>query len=103
MADTVRATVTLAVTLVVAMGLVAALAVLLLGGGPGGAMATLLDFLLAAGLLRLSQTQTWAAIAVAALTVVIRKVVAAGFLRSRQVVAGGAGPGLRPWRRRSRR
>lgn len=69
-----------AVPLVGVMGLAAALAFLLLGGGPKAAMAVLLDFLLAAGLLRLSQAQTWAAILVAAVTMVIRKVVAAGFL-----------------------
>ncbi|SNR92446.1 hypothetical protein SAMN05216276_1001243 [Streptosporangium subroseum] len=67
------------VTLIVAAGLVCALAVLLAGGGPRTAMAVLLDLLLAAGLLRLSLAQTWTAIAVAALTVVIRKVAIAGF------------------------
>jgi hypothetical protein len=67
------------VTLIVAAGLVCALAVLLAGGGPRTAMAVLLDFLLAAGLLRLSMAQTWTAIAVAALTGVIRKVAVAGF------------------------
>ncbi|MEV4184830.1 hypothetical protein AB0J28_25745 [Streptosporangium canum] len=71
-----------AAVLVVVMGLVAALAALLRGGGPGGAMAVLLDFLVAAGLLRLSLAQTWTAIAVAALTIVIRKVVVAGFALS---------------------
>ncbi|WP_371779656.1 hypothetical protein [Streptosporangium subroseum] len=67
------------VTLIVTAGLACALAVLLAGGGPRTAMAVLLDFLLAAGLLRLSMAQTWTAIAVAALTVVIRKVAIAGF------------------------
>jgi hypothetical protein len=67
------------VTLIVAAGLVCALAALLAGGGPRTAMAVLLDFLLAAGLLRLSMAQTWMAIAVAALTGVIRKVAVAGF------------------------
>jgi hypothetical protein len=67
------------VTLVVAAGLVCALAALLAGGGPRTAMAVLLDFLLAAGLLRLSMAQTWTAIIVAALTAVIRKVAVAGF------------------------
>ncbi|MDP9845442.1 hypothetical protein [Streptosporangium lutulentum] len=67
------------VTLIVAAGLVCALAALLAGGGPRTAMAVLLDFLLAAGLLRLSEAQTWTAVAVAALTVVIRKVAVAGF------------------------
>lgn len=68
------------VTLIVAAGLVCTLAALLTGGGgPRTAMAVLLDFLLAAGLLRLSLAQTWTAIAVAALTVVIRKVAVAGF------------------------
>ncbi|WP_051751927.1 hypothetical protein [Streptosporangium amethystogenes] len=66
------------VPLIVVMGLAAALVVLLFGGGPGGALAVLLDFLLAAGLLRLSQAQTWTAIATAALTVVIRKLAATG-------------------------
>ncbi|MFF0573705.1 hypothetical protein ACFY19_27400 [Streptosporangium saharense] len=76
MADLVQA----AVPLVVAMGLAAALAVLARGAGPREAMAVLLDFLVAAGLLRLSQAQTWTAIILAALTVVVRKVVVAGFL-----------------------
>jgi hypothetical protein len=67
------------VTLIVTAGLVCALAALLVGGGPRAAMAVLLDFLLAAGLLRLSMAQTWTAIAVAALTGVIRKVAVAGF------------------------
>ncbi|GAA4191824.1 hypothetical protein GCM10022252_32220 [Streptosporangium oxazolinicum] len=67
------------VPLIVVMGLVAALAVLLSGGGAVGALAVLLDFLLAAGLLRLSQAQTWAAIATAALTVLVRKLAVAGF------------------------
>lgn len=71
-----------AAVLVVVMGLVAALAALLRGGGPGAAMAVLLDFLVAAGLLRLSLAQTWTAIAVATLTIVIRKVVVAGFALS---------------------
>ncbi|MFI6802735.1 hypothetical protein [Streptosporangium canum] len=71
-----------AAVLVVVMGLVAALAALLRGGGPGVAMAVLLDFLVAAGLLRLSLAQTWTAIAVATLTIVIRKVVVAGFALS---------------------
>lgn len=73
------------VPLIVVMGLAAALVVLLFGGGQGGALAVLLDFLLAAGLLRLSQAQTWTAIATAALTALIRKIAVAGlFLRSRR-------------------
>ncbi|WP_329083386.1 MULTISPECIES: hypothetical protein [unclassified Streptosporangium] len=75
MADLVRTL----VPLMVVMGLAAALAVLLSGGGAGGALAVLLDFLLAAGLLRLSQAQTWAAIITAALTVLVRKLAVAGF------------------------
>jgi uncharacterized membrane protein len=39
------------------------------------ALAVLLDFLLAAGLLRLSRDATWAALATAALVVAIRKLV----------------------------
>ncbi|MEU9830172.1 hypothetical protein AB0D67_01405 [Streptosporangium sp. NPDC048047] len=69
-----------AVNLIVAAGVVAALAVLP-AGGPRAAVAVLLDFLLAAGLLRLSQAQTWAAIVTAALTVVIRRIAVAGFSR----------------------
>jgi hypothetical protein len=76
-----------AAALVVVMGLVAALAALLRGGGPASAMAVLLDFLVAAGLLRLSLAQTWTAIAVATLTIVIRKVVVAALsLRTRPPV-----------------
>lgn len=89
MADLVRTL----VPLIVVMGLASALAVLLSGGGPGGALAVLLDFLLAAGLLRLSQAQTWAAIATAALTVVIRKLAVAGFSAH---AAGRRPPGRRP-------
>lgn len=80
MAEVAGAVVASLVPLLVAMGLAGALAVLLAGGGLRGAMAVFLDFLLAAGLLRLSQAQTWAAIAVAAVTMVVRKVVVAGFL-----------------------
>ncbi|WP_433252625.1 hypothetical protein ACQPYK_08155 [Streptosporangium sp. CA-135522] len=77
MAELVRA----AAALLAAMGLVAALTALLFGGGPRNAMAVLLDFLVAAGLLRLSLVQAWTAIAVAALTMAIRKVVVAGLSR----------------------
>ncbi|GHH68615.1 hypothetical protein GCM10017673_17950 [Streptosporangium violaceochromogenes] len=80
MAEVTGAVAASLVPLLVVMGLACALAVLLSGGGPRGAMAVLLDFLLAAGLLHLSQAQTWAAITVAAVTTVIRKVVVAGFL-----------------------
>ncbi|GGP79165.1 hypothetical protein GCM10010140_04490 [Streptosporangium pseudovulgare] len=66
------------VNLIVAAGVVAALAALP-AAGPRTAVAVLLDFLLAAGLLRLSQAQTWAAIATAALTAVIRKIAIVGF------------------------
>ncbi|MEU4537863.1 hypothetical protein AB0G15_23715 [Streptosporangium sp. NPDC023825] len=89
MADLVRTL----VPLLVVMGLAAGLAVLLSGGGAGGALAVLLDFLLAAGLLRLSQAQTWAAIITAALTVVVRKLAVAGFS---QHPAGRSPPGRRP-------
>lgn len=68
-----------AVILVIVAGLISALTVLLADAGPTSAVAVLLDFLLAAGLLRLSQAQTWTAIATAALTVVIRKVAVFGF------------------------
>lgn len=79
---TVAELVRTAATLVAAMGLAAAFAALLSGGGPRTAMAVLLDFLVAAGLLRLSLAGAWTAIAVAALTIVIRKVVVAGFALS---------------------
>ncbi|WP_440102980.1 hypothetical protein [Streptosporangium sp. H16] len=89
MADLVR----MLVPLIVVMGLAAALAVLLSGGGPGVALAVLLDFLLAAGLLRLSQAQTWAAIITAALTALVRKLAVAGFSA---YPAGRRPPGRRP-------
>src|SRR5687768_2038372 len=99
MDDLVRAL----VPLIVVMGPAAALAVLLSGGGPGRAPAALLDSLPAAGLLRLSQAQTWAAIITAALTVLVRKIAVAGFSRhgtfwhrvSRHA-AGRRPPGRRP-------
>ncbi|MEU3164499.1 hypothetical protein [Streptosporangium sp. NPDC006930] len=81
------------VPLIVVMGLAAALAVLLSGGAAGTALGVLLDFLLAAGLLRLSQAQTWAAIITAALTVLIRKLAAAGFSAR---PTGRRPPGRRP-------
>ncbi|MET9067733.1 hypothetical protein [Streptosporangium sandarakinum] len=78
MGEIVQAVVQAVVNLIVAAGVVAALAALLTAG-PRTAVAVLLDFLLAAGLLRLSQAQTWTAIATAALTAVIRKIAVAGF------------------------
>ncbi|MGJ6962002.1 hypothetical protein ACSDR0_08800 [Streptosporangium sp. G11] len=88
MADLVQ----MLIPLIVVMGLVSALAVLLSGGGSGATLAVLLDFLLAAGLLRLSQAQTWAAIITAALTTLVRKLAVAGL--------SPRAPGRRPGGRR---
>ncbi|MEU8201045.1 hypothetical protein [Streptosporangium sp. NPDC049046] len=84
------------VPLIVVMGLAAALAVLLSGAAAGTALGVLLDFLLAAGLLRLSQAQTWAAIITAALTVLIRKLVATAFSAFSAHATGRRPPGHRP-------
>ncbi|NYH92743.1 hypothetical protein [Actinopolymorpha rutila] len=79
MVDTYAEIIRGAVIVVVALGLAAASVVLVRGAGIATVLAVLLEFLVAAGLLRLSLAHTWAAILVAVATIVIRKIVVAGF------------------------
>ena len=51
---------------------------------------TLLDFLLAAGLLRLGHADSWTSLALAALTIVIRQIAGAGLRTARGVLRGPA-------------
>ena len=62
---------------VTAAGIVCAIGVAA-RAGPRTAVPVLLDFLLAAGLLRLTATQEWDRIAATALIVIIRHIVSAG-------------------------
>ena len=68
-------------------GLLAGVAVFVTTGALLGAVAVLLDFLLAAGLLRLAMLDTWASIGSVALVVTVRKLAVAG------IRTGPAGPG----------
>lgn len=78
--------------LVVVVGIALSAAVLASTREPQAALPVLLDFMLAAGLLRLSATATWEAIASAAGIVVIRKIVVAGIGAGRRARAEAAGP-----------
>ena len=69
------------------LGLVSAAAVLLRTRSLGQALPVLLEFLLAAGLLRLSHATTWGALASAALVVALRKLVAVYGVRTAQRAA----------------
>lgn len=80
-------------TLVVAGGLVAGAVVAAAARVPGEGLRCLLDFLLAAGLLRLAAGPTWESIAVAALTVVVRLLVSRSFRSAAAQRAPPAGPG----------
>ena len=89
---------------VTAAGLVAAVVVLVRGGQPVFALGVLLDFLLAAGLLRLTGQPGWSALAVAAAVVALRRLLGAGLRAgagSADVLRPRAGAGLVPRRRRS--
>lgn len=68
--------------LVAVVGIALAVTTLLATRSVGIALPTLLDFLLAAGLLRLSATSAWTAIASAALIVAIRKIASLGIAAS---------------------
>lgn len=72
-------------------GLVAAAVVLLATGRPLVALQVLLDFLLAAGLLRLTGQPGWGALASAAAVVAVRRLVGVG-LRAGPVTGGGRRP-----------
>ncbi len=67
-----------AALVVTAAGLVAALLVLAATRRPSVALAVLLDFLLAAGLLRLTGDPGWPSIATAAAVVALRRLLVAG-------------------------
>jgi uncharacterized membrane protein len=67
------------------LGLVCAAAVLARTRRLAQALPVLLDFLMAAGLLRLTHDATWRALATAAVIVLLRKLVASFGLRSAQV------------------
>ncbi|MFD1829924.1 hypothetical protein ACFSJS_09630 [Streptomyces desertarenae] len=73
----------LAALAVTAFGLVAAAVVLAVERRLMPALAVLLDFLIAAGLLRLAAEPAWDAIAAAAAVIAVRKLVTAG-LRAAQ-------------------
>ncbi len=78
------------VPLVVLAGLVLAALALAATRSPWAAMPMLLDFLLAAGLLRLSASGSWHAITTAPEIVVIRKVAGLGIAQGRQARTGPA-------------
>lgn len=61
-----------------AFGIVSAAAVLVRGHGVHGSVKVLLDFLLAAGLLRLADDPRWQQLATAAALVVVRRLLSAG-------------------------
>ncbi len=77
---------------VVVVGIALSAAVLASTRDLQAALPVLLDFMLAAGLLRLSATATWQAIASAAGIVVIRKIVVAGIGAGRRARAEAAAP-----------
>lgn len=69
---------TAASLLVTAAGILSALAVCAVSRGIGRALPVLLDFLTAAGLLRLAADVSWGSILVAAAVIAVRKVAAIG-------------------------
>ncbi|MET9155580.1 hypothetical protein ABZX82_30535 [Streptomyces griseoflavus] len=64
-------------------GLVASAVVLVAARRPRAALAVLLDFLTAAGLLRLTGEPSWDAVAAATAVIAVRKLVTAGLRLSR--------------------
>jgi hypothetical protein len=90
----VTAVVAAVVPLVVAAALVLSALALVVTRRVGVALPILLDLLLAAGLLRLSATGSWQAIASAAAIVVIRKLATLGISVGRRARAG---PPAVPW------
>ena len=62
----------------VGLGLLSAAAVLVRGHGGRGAVGVLLDFLLAAGLLRLADDAGWQQLVTAAVIVAVRRLLSAG-------------------------
>lgn len=82
-----------AALLLTALGLLCAVLVLARSRDVRQALAVLLEFLLAAGLLRLVHGATYRGLASTALIVVIRKLVSFGFSTGRRGGASGAAPG----------
>ena len=78
----------------VVLGLLSATAVLLRRAGRLAAVGVLLEFLLAAGLLRLADDPTWRQLAAAAVVVGLRRLLTAG-MRRHHVGTAGAGRGVR--------
>ncbi|HYZ09934.1 MAG TPA: hypothetical protein VE709_15390 [Pseudonocardiaceae bacterium] len=68
----------LAALLVVGAALVAAAAVLASSRQPREALAVLLEFLTAAGLLRLAGTPSWSSLLTAAVIIALRRLISAG-------------------------
>jgi hypothetical protein len=99
----VQALVQGAALLLTALGLLCAGVVLARSRDVRQALPVLLEFLLAAGLLRLAHGATYQALATTALIVVIRKLVSFGFSTRRPADAAGTATGRgssRPVRRR---
>lgn len=71
-----------AALLVTLLGLLSAAAVLVRGRVVRPALSVLLEFLLAAGLLRLADDPTWRPLLVAAAVVAVRRLVTSGLARS---------------------
>lgn len=65
------------VTVTAAAGLAAGITVALTARAPREGLRTLLDFLLAAGLLHLAAGASWSSLAVAAITLVVRRIATA--------------------------
>jgi predicted NAD/FAD-binding protein len=78
----VTAVLDLAALVTTAFGLVAAAVVLAAARRPMPALAVLLDFLTAAGLLRLAGEPSWDTIAAAAAVIAVRRLVATGLRAS---------------------
>lgn len=85
----VTATLHAAAVLTAGLGLVAALAILALVRRFGTALAVLLDFLTAAGLLRLAGDPSWDTVTAAAAVIAVRKLATAGVYAARPRHPGG--------------
>ncbi|MEU0119782.1 hypothetical protein ABZ137_40540 [Streptomyces bobili] len=75
-----------AAVLVTAAGIVSAAAAYLMVRSVGSAVAVLLDFVLAAGLLRLAGDLSWGSVLMAAAVVAVRKVISVGLAIARHSV-----------------
>ncbi|MDA8372270.1 MAG: DUF1622 domain-containing protein [Nocardiopsaceae bacterium] len=84
-----------AVLLVTALGLLSAMAVYAVARRLPPAVAVLLDFLTAAGLLRLAAAPSWSDLALAAMVIAIRKLVSGNLRASRPAIGTAGAAGLR--------